>query len=197
MIQIDTPISSIQVYDKAVFRIDVTEQGYTDVSVLDGTVYVESKGGKTTVDAGSVLSLREGTDAELAPLGPVDDWENWNVERDKRVFVSKGERPIPSPGDFGVTPVILTSNGKWVYVKEYGQVWTPTVVVSAEWAPYRVGRWTWVGGDYVWVSYEPWGWAPYHYGRWAHAAAIGWFWVPPAAETRLLGTRICRLGEYS
>jgi ferric-dicitrate binding protein FerR (iron transport regulator) len=57
MIQIDTPVSSVQVYGRAVFKMDVTEQGYTDVSVLDGTVYVESKSGKTTVEAGSVLSI--------------------------------------------------------------------------------------------------------------------------------------------
>ena len=181
MIQVDTPVSSVQVYGRAVFKMDVTEQGYTDVSVLDGTVYVESKSGKTTVEAGSILSLREGTDADLAPLGPGDDWENWNIERDKRVFVSRETaRYLPEElrgyaGDF-------ESNGKWVYVKDYGQVWTPTVVVAAEWAPYRIGQWTWVGGDYVWVSYEPWGWAPYHYGRWAHVAAVGWFWVPPVAR---------------
>jgi hypothetical protein len=178
MLQIDTPISSTQIYDRAVFRIDVTEQGYTDVSVLDGAVYVESQGGKTTVEADNVLSLREGADAELTPLGPVDDWENWNVERDKRVFaVRESGRYLP-PEIRGYASD-LDANGKWVYVKEYGQVWTPSVVVSPEWSPYRVGRWTWVGGDYVWVSYEPWGWAPYHYGRWAHAAGIGWFWVPP------------------
>ena len=65
-------------------------------------------------------------------------------------------------------------------MREYGYVWTPTVVVSAGWAPYRVGRWVWIRGDYVWVSYEPWGWAPYHYGRWAFISTIGWCWVPPA-----------------
>ena len=64
-------------------------------------------------------------------------------------------------------------------MREYGRVWTPRVVVSVGWAPYRVGRWIWRGGDYVWVSYEPWGWAPYHYGRWAFVASVGWCWVPP------------------
>ncbi len=52
-------------------------------------------------------------------------------------------------------------------------------MVSAGWAPYRTGRWVWIGGDYVWVSYEPWGWAPYHYGRWAHVPSFGWCWIPP------------------
>ena len=178
MIQLDTPISSTRVYGRAVFRVDVDEQGFTDISVLDGTVYVESKGGKTTVDGGSMLSLKEETYAELAPLGPADDWENWNTERDKRVLAWRdSSRYLPE--DLRGYSSDFDNNGKWVYLKEYGQVWTPTVVVSAEWAPYRVGRWTWIGGDYVWVSYEPWGWAPYHYGRWAFMASIGWCWVPP------------------
>jgi hypothetical protein len=71
-------------------------------------------------------------------------------------------------------------NGRWVNVPEYGYVWTPTVVVIGDWAPYRHGRWVWRGGNYVWIGYEPWGWAPYHYGRWTFAARIGWCWVPPA-----------------
>jgi hypothetical protein len=36
-----------------------------------------------------------------------------------------------------------------------------------------------MAGDYVWVSYEPWGWMPYHYGRWAFVVSLGWCWVPP------------------
>jgi len=73
----------------------------------------------------------------------------------------------------------LDDNGRWIYTRDYGYVWNPTVVVSG-WAPYRHGRWVWMHEDYVWVSYEPWGWAPYHYGRWAFRIGIGWFWVPPA-----------------
>ena len=71
-------------------------------------------------------------------------------------------------------------NGRWVNAPGYGYVWTPTVSVSVGWSPYSNGRWCWVGGDYVWIGYEPWGWAPYHYGRWSYVASIGWFWVPPA-----------------
>ncbi|HEY6007104.1 MAG TPA: DUF6600 domain-containing protein, partial [Geobacteraceae bacterium] len=71
-------------------------------------------------------------------------------------------------------------NGRWVNVPEYGYVWTPTAVVTADWAPYRNGRWVWRGGDYVWIGYEPWGWAPYHYGRWDFVVRIGWCWVPPS-----------------
>jgi len=155
------------------------QDGYTDISVYSGVVYAENKDGRTRVDGGNTLSLREGTYAELSPLGPPDEWERWNRERDRRF----AERRPPSrylPDELQAYSSDFDENGRWVQVREYGYVWTPTVIVSAGWAPYRIGRWVWIGGDYVWVSYEPWGWAPYHYGRWAYVASIGWCWVPPA-----------------
>jgi hypothetical protein len=177
-LQIDTSVSSIRAYDKSNFRIDVTRDGYTDISVYRGYVNAENRDGSTRVDAGRTLSLREETYAELSPLGPPDNWERWNRERDRRY----AERRPPSrylPDELQAYSSDFEGNGRWVNVREYGYVWTPTVVVSAGWAPYRVGRWVWMGGDYVWVSYEPWGWVPYHYGRWAFVTSIGWCWVPP------------------
>ena len=179
LLQIDTPVSSIRAYDRSKFRMDVSHQeGYTDISVYSGLVYAENRNGRTRVDAGKTLSLKEETFAELSPLGPYDEWERWNRERDRRV----AERRPPSrylPEELHSYSNDFEENGRWVNVSEYGYVWTPTVVVSVGWAPYRIGRWVWMGGDYVWVSYEPWGWVPYHYGRWAFVASIGWCWVPP------------------
>ena len=177
-LQIDTPVSSIRAYDKSNFRIDVTRDGYTDISVYRGYINAENRDGSTRVDAGRTLSLREESYAELSPLGPPDNWERWNRERDRRY----AERRPPSrylPDELQAYSSDFEGNGRWINVREYGYVWTPTVVVSAGWAPYRVGRWVWMGGDYVWVSYEPWGWVPYHYGRWAFVTSIGWCWVPP------------------
>jgi len=179
LLQIDTPDSSIRVYDRSNFRIETTQDGYTDISVYRGIVYAESRDGETSVDGGKTLSLGERTYAELSPLGPPDEWERWNRKRDRRFT----ERRSPSrylPDELQAYSSDFEENGRWVQVREYGYVWTPKVVVSARWAPYRVGRWVWIGGDYVWVSYEPWGWAPYHYGRWAFIPTIGWCWVPPA-----------------
>ncbi len=179
LLQIDTPVSSIRAYDRSNFRIETTQDGDTDISVYKGFVYAENWDGGTTVNEGNTLSLRGGTYAELFPLGPPDEWERWNRERDRRF----AERRPPSrylPVELQAYSSDFEENGRWVHVREYGYVWMPTVVVSVGWAPYRVGRWVWIGGDYVWVSYEPWGWVPYHYGRWAFIATIGWCWVPPA-----------------
>jgi hypothetical protein len=178
LFQIDTPVSSIRAYDGSNFKIDVTRDGYTDISVYRGSVYAENRDGRTRVDAGKTLSFREGTYAELSPLPPPDEWERWNKERDRR-FVER--RPLSGylPNELQAYSGDFEENGRWISTRDYGYVWTPTVTVSVGWAPYKIGRWVWIRGDYVWISYETWGWVPYHYGRWAFISSIGWCWVPP------------------
>jgi hypothetical protein len=177
--QIDAPSISIRVYERAKFRVDISEDGRADVSTYSGLIYVESQRGRTPVRAGNMISIRDEEYAEVSPLGPSDEWERWNRDRDRR-FTEKRYSYRYLPDELRPYSYDFDENGRWVYVREYGYVWTPTVIVSAGWAPYRHGRWVWFRGDYVWVSYEPWGWVPYHYGRWAFVASIGWCWVPPA-----------------
>jgi hypothetical protein len=71
----------------------------------------------------------------------------------------------------------LDQYGSWSNVAGYGPVWRPNGL-QAGWAPYRYGRWTWVGPwGWTWMEDEPWGFAPFHYGRWAFAGSA-WVWVP-------------------
>lgn len=178
-LQFDAPNCSIRVYERSKFRVDVSEDGRVDVSTYSGNVYVEGAEGRTSVRAGNMLTIRGREYAELSPLGPADEWERWNRERDRKLTEKRySYRYLPD--ELRPYSYDFDENGRWVYVKEYGYVWTPTVYISVGWAPYRHGRWVWIGGDYVWVAYEPWGWVPYHYGRWAFVASIGWCWVPPA-----------------
>jgi hypothetical protein len=176
VIQFDTPGSSVRAYDRSVFRIDVSEQ-FADVSVFRGSVDAEGREGKTRVNAGRTLTLGDDRYAELAPVGERDEWDNWNRERDRR-YASQGESYRHLPAELRSYSNDFDNSGRWVQAGEYGTVWAPRGT-SRDWAPYRTGRWMWRGGDYVWISYEPWGWAPYHYGRWAFVPVIGWFWVPP------------------
>jgi hypothetical protein len=176
VIQFDTPGSSVRAYDRAVFRVDVSDE-FVDVSVFTGSVDAEGRDGKTRVNAGRTLTLGDGRYAELAPVGERDEWENWNRERDRR-YASRGDSYRYLPVELRSYSTDFDDSGRWVQVGEYGTVWAPRAT-PREWAPYRTGRWMWRGGDYVWISYEPWGWAPYHYGRWAFVPVIGWFWVPP------------------
>jgi hypothetical protein len=186
LLQMDTPVSSIRAYDRSIFKIDISDDGLNQVSVLRGSVDAEGKDGKTRVNAGYTLSLQGETYAELSPLGPPDDWERWNSERDRRL----AEWRPPArylPQELYAYSQDFEEYGRWVYASEYGYVWTPRIVVSVGWAPYKIGRWVWVGGEYVWISYEPWGWVPYHYGRWAFVSSTGWCWVPPVRGAAFWG----------
>ena len=176
-IQVDTPQSSVGCYDNSLVMIDVTESGATDVDVLKGYASAETRTGKTRIEAGHELHVREDQMGELSPLAPPDQWENWNRERDKKLLAgNRSLRYIPEELDDYASE--LDDNGKWVYVTDYGYCWTP-LTVSAGWAPYQDGRWVWSNRDYVWIASEPWGWVPHHYGRWAFVANFGWCWVPP------------------
>lgn len=177
VIQVDTPVSSIRVYDRTKFNVAVAQNGDTDISVFKGSLYAENRSGKTRVGSGKMLSLGDDY-ADLLPLGRSDEWEEWNKERDRR-FEKRGYSSQYLPEELEGYSRDLDDNGRWVYTSSYGYVWTPALHISVGWSPYRHGRWVWIGGDYVWIAYEPWGWAPYHYGRWAFIVSFGWCWVPP------------------
>jgi hypothetical protein len=180
MLQMETSLTSMTAYGRTDFRIDVALPSPTKISVFKGSVYAETREGKTTVEEGTTLSIGEEAYAELSPLGAPDAWEKWNRDRDRML----AERRPPSnylPEELHAYSKEFDDNGSWTYVQTYGYVWRPAVAVSVGWAPYRIGRWVWMGGDYVWISYEPWGWVPYHYGRWVFVVSIGWCWVPPLA----------------
>ncbi len=176
--QVDTPLASVRGFDNSIMMLDVAEEGSVEVSVLKGYAHAETRAGTTRVSAGSTLTLREDGTAEISPIGPTDEWEHWNLDRDKQL-VAWGESARYLPEELHEYSSDLDENGRWVYTYDYGYVWNPVITVT-DWAPYTVGRWVWVRGNYIWISYEPWGWVPYHYGRWAYLSAFGWCWVPPA-----------------
>lgn len=177
--QVDTALASVRIFDNSIMMIDVTDGGATEVSVLKGHAYAESRAGTTRVTAGSTLTISDEYTAELSPIGPTDEWDRWNLDRD-RELVAWGESARYLPSELHEYSPDLDAHGRWAYTGEYGYVWTPTVV-AADWAPYAHGSWAWVRGNYVWVSFDPWGWAPFHYGRWVYITGFGWSWVPPAA----------------
>ena len=183
VIQVDTPDASTRAFDRAIFRIDMSDQyQYTDVAVYKGFVETENELGRTRINAGQMVSLGQNTNGEVAPMGPSDDWETWNKTRNDRIFARRGVSSGYLPAELSAYSYDFDNSGRWVQVPDYGYVWTPTIGIGASWSPYREGRWIWRGGDYVWVGSESWGWAPYHYGRWSFGVNIGWFWVPPIAR---------------
>ena len=176
-LQIDAGDASVTGTGKTRLRVELNGD-IEEVSILAGSAYVESAGQRTRVRGGETLTVFD-DGSEIAPLKSADEWERWNVSRDQKL-AKQAERGRHLPDEIEVYESELAENGEWVEAEEYGTVWRPTVVVEQDWAPYRLGRWVWRGGDYVWISHERWGWAPYHYGRWVVIAGRGWCWVPPS-----------------
>lgn len=178
ILQMDTPLSAVRTYDNSKFKIDVSDSGFTELSVFTGAVYAESRSGQTRVSSGKTLTIGEDLYAELSQLGSPDEWENWNRNRDNSQYAQRDSSQY-LPTELRSYSSDFDSYGRWVNTTDYGYVWTPTFSISVGWSPYSYGRWVWIGGDYVWISYQPWGWAPYHYGRWNWNVSIGWCWIPP------------------
>lgn len=176
-LRITTPVSSVTLNDAAKVMIDVEENGATEISVLDGYAYAETGNDRIGIPSGRALRIGEDLRTESFPLTSPDEWEDWNQDLDQKISeADESSRYLPE--ELKPYSYDLDSNGRWLYDNSYGYVWTPSVSVSLNWAPYHDGRWVWIGGNYVWISSERWGWAPYHYGRWIFLRH-GWCWVPP------------------
>ena len=184
-VQIDTPLSSVRSYDNSVMMLDVSEDGVTELSVLKGYATVESRAGATRVGAGNTLTIRGRTMPSSRRSTPPTSGSDGTRTATSKV-TTWGESARYLPDELHEYSADFDDNGRWDYVSEYGYVWAPTAAV-ADWAPYTLGRWVWIRGNYVWIAYDPWGWAPYHYGRWVFVASRGWCWVPPASGNAYWG----------
>ena len=178
-VEIDTPDVAVHPLKSGTYRIQVFENGETEVTVRSGKAEVSSREGSELLRQGRTMVVRaDPTDGsvefQIARASAKDDWDRWNEQRNRQLEQSASYRQV-SHDIYGVE--VLDAHGRWVYIPRYGYSWSP--YVKAGWAPYRHGRWIWL--DYygwTWVSYDPWGWAPYHYGRWYHHAHHGWVWYP-------------------
>lgn len=121
LLQMDTPVSSIRAYDRSKFKIDVSPDGFTDISVFKGTVYAESRNGKTRVSAGKTLSVGEDFFADLSPLGSSDEWERWNRGRDRQLDEGRYSNKY-LPDELDAYSYDFDKNGRWVYTTDYGYV---------------------------------------------------------------------------
>lgn len=183
-VEIDTANVGVRPVKRGVYRITVSDDGQSEVTVRSGEAETFTPRGSEKLQAGHTMLVR-GTqnDPEFQVLREIayDDWDRWNQDRDHRLERSQSYRYV-SRDIYGAED--LDNYGRWVDVPTYGSVWCPSGV-APDWAPYRAGRWAWVDWyGWTWVSYDPWGWAPYHYGRWFYSAPYGWCWFPGARYHR-------------
>lgn len=176
-VEVNTPSISVRPARKGNYRVSVSPDGTTEITVRDGQAEIFSPNGVQRLGKGQTMLVRgDAANPEFQTVAELrrDDFDAWNRDRDQLIRKSESykyvDRSIPGAYD-------LDAYGGWVNVAPYGHVWRPRVAVG--WAPYRAGRWAWV--DYYgwsWVSDDPWGWAPYHYGRWFNSPGVGWCWWP-------------------
>ncbi len=178
--EVDTPTVAVTLVKEGNYRINVRDDGSTEVIVRNGQAEAYNQEiGTVIVKKGRRLTI-EGRDNyyQIARLEDKDSWDRWNDRRDDDLFAradsnrSTRHVPVSIPGVYD-----LDYYGDWIETPDYGWVWSPRGV-SGGWAPYRQGYWRWYPAyGWTWISYEPWGWAPYHYGRWTYYRSR-WCWTP-------------------
>jgi len=180
--EVDTPNAAVTFDRAGEYRIDVDRDGNTRVIVNRGYAYVAAAGGEVPLEAGKLMAI-DGIDSpvyDITSLPRPDSWDHW-VETRSRPSRDTGSRRYVNADISGVDD--LDQHGRWSEIPEYGTVWSPANV-SADWQPYRAGRWAWQDPwGWSWVSNESWGWAPYHYGRWVTSRSR-WYWVPVGPDVR-------------
>ncbi|HVF65021.1 MAG TPA: DUF6600 domain-containing protein [Casimicrobiaceae bacterium] len=176
-VRIDTPNTQIGLTRPGLYRIEVSDdRARSTVIVREGEATASVAAGVQQILPGQVASIvgDQPDYAEVRSGYGIDGFDTWNAERDRRYERSRSANYV-SRQMIGYAD--LDDHGTWHSSSEYGMVWYPTSV-AADWAPYRYGRWTWVG-DYgwTWADDAPWGYAPFHYGRWVHVGNR-WGWCP-------------------
>jgi hypothetical protein len=166
-LEVDTPNLAFVISQPGDYRLDVNPASNTT------RVVVQSGGGVIYGDSGAAVNLGSQqqanyTGTQLTPAAPGAAWQDsfdaWAADRDRREDQSISARYIPRE-TIGYQQ--LDSYGDWSQDPTYGAVWLPRAV-PANWAPYRVGHWSWISPwGWTWVDDAPWGFAPFHYGRWA------------------------------
>jgi hypothetical protein len=173
--QVDTPMASVKLSGDTQVRLGA-DNG-SEIAVQQGRATIEGSAGKTTLEAGNYLYLRDASSAYNPRRIPgADSWDQWNSERN-RLIEGKSETYKHVPSNIGLVAEDLDTAGTWHNDSEYGWIWSPRVS-APDWRPYYYGHWVWVDPfGWTWVSDESWGWAPYHYGTWLQRP-YGWAWCP-------------------
>jgi hypothetical protein len=178
--EIVTPSFTLRTRYAGDYRLSLKPDGTASVTPRSGQAEVLMARRTLTIDSGEALVLRGSAENALVRVQPADAsdaFDAFNAQRDRTLLAAlEGDTHVPA-SIAGYDD--LSAYGRWANVATYGQVWVPNVQ-SSDWAPYRDGRWSYIGNDgWTWIGSEPWGWIPYHYGRWLYSAGYNWCWYPP------------------
>lgn len=179
-IEILTDDATFYILDKGLYRIDIRENGETEILVFQGLVEAAGADGSMLVKNAQRISLTDGRfrgrPSSFFAAAAEDSFDRFNSGRNAILQRSIGRGNLS--GDLSEYASELDENGDWIDMPEYGNVWVPRGLGS-DWRPYSFGRWMWLPlAGWCWVPYESWGWAPFHYGRWQWGMGYGWYWIP-------------------
>lgn len=178
-LQISTPGGDVRFPGPGRFRIEV-QPDRTTVAAQSGNAEISAGERTISVRPGEMATLdrRGGVGIDAAPYG--DDFDAWVSAQDNRERSNAARRHVSSHMT-GYQD--LDAYGDWSSAPDYGTVWYPRTV-TADWAPYRDGRWAWIDPwGWTWIDAAPWGFAPFHYGRWVQVGGR-WGWAPGTYAAR-------------
>jgi hypothetical protein len=175
---INTPRGGVQISATGQYDIVAGDSATpTTVTVISGGATVTGAGVNLTVGVNQEATIT-GTDHLVGVVGTVAPTPFLQAQLKLQTMP---ELPNGCPPEVrnmtGGTD--LVHYGSFQSTPQYGQVWYPNNVPN-DWAPYRAGRWSYVGPwGWTWVDSQPWGFAPFHYGRWVSYGGR-WGWVAGA-----------------
>lgn len=183
--EVSAPASAVTIRDEGVYRIDVDDDGNTQVAVHGGQAEVATPDRSVRVDDGETATMPYGdpSQVDLVAWTQNDAFDTWstNLDLDYQRYDASGAgssdvASMSYRNDiYGLSELSLY--GRWSTYDGYGTCWYPSV--SSGWSPYSNGYWQYYPRyGYTWISYDAWGWAPFHYGRWAWISPFGWAWIP-------------------
>ena len=177
-VEILTSDATFYILDEGLYRVDVRDNGRTDLLVFEGLVEASGEEGSTLVKKNQKLTASNGRfDGRPGSFfAAADDaFDRWNKDRDSVVRRPYANRRLPETlEDFEGE---LEESGDWRESEEFGWVWVPRGL-DPDWRPYSLGRWLWMPSGWCWLPYETWGWATFHYGYWHWGLGLGWHWIP-------------------
>src|SRR5579862_1168430 len=176
-VEVDTPNVSLHPgRGMGSFRILVSNEEETKISVREGEADVTTPQGSTHINRGQMITIHGNAQEAQYKTGDasgLDDFDRWNNDRNRTIMAASSWKHT---NQYYTGSEDLDTYGTWTEVPDYGQVWVPNQ--NPDWVPYRDGNWVWEPyWGWTWTSYEPWGWAPYHYGLWFEYNSR-WAWWP-------------------
>lgn len=181
-IEIQTPDCGVFLLSKGVYRINVNENGRTNILVHEGMAEVSGDHYSRYVRENQKIVMVDGRVAEnpyYFYASRSDEFDRWEKERNSAGGYARYGTSRYLANGYEDYEHELTQYGRWVYYNDYREyIWIPYHIGSS-WSPYHNGRWVWNPHyGYVWDSYDHWGYFTDHYGRWQWDNHYGWYWYP-------------------